>query len=127
MVFVAVGLGDFIVGEVSKVDVGDDTAYLKNPGEFKVQMTQQGPMPAMIPLGMFLADLVKDIDIAPCQYLYAGKADKEIASVYGEYTKKLFEAETGLIMPKAEDISAINNASKGNGKIISFDDHKNKK
>ena len=118
IVFVALTLDNFVIGEVVDVIQNDDTAYLKNPCDFKIQMTQGGPSPALMPLGLFLENIVERIDIAPCQYLYAGKVDSQIAEMYNEYKQKLAAAQSGLILPTAQESQALRNTKNGN--IIQF-------
>jgi hypothetical protein len=119
VVIVALNLESFVIGEIQRVEKNDETVYFETPGEFKLHMTPQGPATAIVPLGLFLDEIIDFIDFAPCQYLYAGKVSAQVAEAYDDFKKKLTTAKTGLVVPSASEAKAINKTIK-DPKIIQF-------
>ncbi len=92
------GMG-MVIGE--KIAQDDDFIYLKYPGIFIQQMTQQGQQqPAMIeaipPLFKGRDEMMKRFPLKKIMILYGGQPAPKVVEFYEQYVKQLQTRLTGI-------------------------------
>lgn len=114
------GLG-FVLGE--KISQDDDFVYLKYPGIFVQQMTQQGQPQSVIieavpPFFKGRDEMLKRFPLKKSMIIYGGQPEIKVVEAYEQYATQLQTRLTGIHVVGANTIphKLINN----NEKIIPF-------
>lgn len=104
-----IGMG-LVVGE--KLSQDNDSVYLKYPGVFVQQMTQQGQPQAMIveavpPMFKGRDEMLSRLPIKKSMILYSGQPVPEMVSLYENYKVKLQARITGIHVVGANSVPNI--------------------